>query len=117
MPPHVIVSFDPQTEFHFPLEANALASAASEGGRRWFEREYATLGIEPGSPLGKVLVIDKILDVARHGGVRRFTDDPAWGQRFALNTVLALGRQTVRVDVAADAIDYCGQPAQDVENA
>lgn len=25
------------------------------------------LGVEPGSPLGKVLVIDKILDVARHG--------------------------------------------------
>ncbi len=72
MPPHVIVSFDQQTEFRFPLEASALVGVAAEVARRWFEREYAALGIESGSPLGKVLVIDKILDVARHGGARRF---------------------------------------------
>ena len=40
------------------------------------------------------------------GGARRFADDPAWGERFALNTALALGRQVIRVDVAADAIEY-----------
>lgn len=106
MPPYVIVSFDPQTEFRFPLDAGALVGGASEGARRWFEREYSALGVEPGSPLGKVLVIDKILDVARRGGARRFADDPAWGERFALNTALALGRQVIRVDVAADAIEY-----------
>ena len=106
MPPHVIVSFDQQTEFRFPLEASALVGVAAEVARRWFEREYAALGIESGSPLGKVLVIDKILDVARHGGAQRFKNDPAWGERFALNTARALGRQVIRVDVAADAIHY-----------
>ena len=36
MPPYVIVSFDPQTEFRFPLDAGALVGGASEGARRWF---------------------------------------------------------------------------------
>ena len=43
MPPYVIVSFDPQTEFRFPLDAGALVGGASEGARRWFEREYSAL--------------------------------------------------------------------------
>ena len=51
-------------------------------------------------------MIDKILDVARHGGARRFAGDRAWGERFALNAALALGRKAIRVDVAAYAIDY-----------
>ena len=106
MPRHVIVSFDPQTEFGFQFDAGALADGTPEEARRWFEREYAALDVEPGSPLGKVLVIDKILDVARHGGAQRFKNDPAWGERFALNTARALGRQVIRVDVAADAIHY-----------
>ena len=106
MPRHVIVSFDPQTEFGFQFDAGALADGTPEEARRWFEREYAALDVEPGIPLGKVLVIDKILDVARHGGARRFAGDRAWGERFALNAALALGRKAIRVDVAAYAIDY-----------
>ncbi|KFB73369.1 MAG: hypothetical protein AW09_001350 [Candidatus Accumulibacter phosphatis] len=56
--------------------------------------------------MGKVLIIDKILNVARYGGEQRFIDGKDWATRFARYTALALGRDTVRIDVAAFNIGY-----------
>ena len=106
MPPYVIVSFDPQTEFRFPLDAGALVGGASEGARRWFEREYSALGVEPGSPLGKVLVIDKILSVARFSGEQRFAGNADWARQYARHAAHILGRDRVRVDVGNASIGF-----------
>ena len=61
---------------------------------------------EPGNPVGKVLIIDKILDIARSGGEQRFIDGKSWATQYARYTALALGRDTIRVDVAAYTIGY-----------
>ena len=56
--------------------------------------------------MGKVLIIDKILNVARYGGEQRFVDRKDWAINFALYTALALSRDTIRVDVGAFNIGY-----------
>ena len=58
------------------------------------------------NPVGKVLIIDKILNVARCGGEQRFIDGKTWASAFARYTALALGRDTIRVDLDAFVIGY-----------
>ena len=102
----VTVAFDLHTEFVFRFESEALAGLTQEAARRWIGREYSALDCAPSTGVGKVLVIDKILDVARQSGAQRFTTEREWGERFAQQAALALGREFVRIDVSAYTITY-----------
>ena len=90
----------------YRLSPEELEESSPEEARRWFDREFSELKTDPVNPVGKVLIIDKILDVARGGGEQRFADGQNWATTFARYTALALGREMVRVDVAAYAISY-----------
>lgn len=103
---HVIVSFGKDREYEFKMTEGEVASGSHEEARRWFDREFADLECEPSNPVGKVLIIDKILNVARYGGEQRFIDGKDWAKRFARYTALALARDTIRVDVAGFTIGY-----------
>ena len=103
---HVIVAFARERQYEFKFTPPDLLGRSSEEARRWFDKEFADLECEPSNPMGKVLIIDKILNVARYGGEQRFIDGKDWATRFARYTALALGRDTVRIDVAAFNIGY-----------
>jgi hypothetical protein len=103
---HVTVSFGKDKEYLFKFSSGELAEGSAEQARRWFDKEFAELECEPSGLLGKVLIIDKILNVARCGGEQRFIDGKAWATQFARYTALALGRDTIRVDVEAFSIGY-----------
>lgn len=103
---HVVVSFGKDKDYEYKISDAELAGGSVEEARRWFDKEFADLECEPTNPMGKVLIIDKILNVARYGGEQRFIDGKAWATQFTRYTALALGRDTVRVDVAAFNIGY-----------
>jgi hypothetical protein len=56
--------------------------------------------------MGKVLVADRILSVARYAGERRFREHPDWAQQFARHAAAMMGREVVRVDVDKYSIEY-----------
>ena len=95
-----------ERQYEFKFSHTELAAGSPEEARRWFDKEFADLECEPSNPMGKVLIIDKILNVARYGGEQRFIEGKDWAARFARYTALALGRDTVRIDVAAFNIGY-----------
>ena len=103
---HVIVSFGKDQEYQYKFSPADLAESTPEEARRWFDKEYADLKCEPASRMGKVLIIDKILNIARHGGEQRFIDGKAWAEQFARYTALALGRDSITIDVDAFTISY-----------
>ena len=103
---HVTVSFGKDKEYRFEFSPGDLAEGSAEEARRWFDKEFSDLKCEPSSRMGKVLIIDKILNIARDGGEQRFIDGKAWATQFARYTALALGRDTIHVDVEAFAIGY-----------
>ena len=103
---HVVVSFGRNKDYRFEFSETDLAESSPEEARRWFDKEFAELKCEVTSPTGKVLIIDKILNIARNGGEQRFIDGKSWATQFARYTALALGRDTVRVDVEALTIGY-----------
>jgi hypothetical protein len=103
---HVVVSFGKNKDYRFEFSEADLAESSPEEARRWFDKEFAELKCEVTSPTGKVLIIDKILNIARNGGEQRFIDGKSWATQFARYTALALGRDTIRIDLEAFAIGY-----------
>jgi hypothetical protein len=103
---NVIVSFGKEKDYGYKFSIADLTGGTAEEARRWFDKEFTDLECEPTNPMGKVLIIDKILNVARYGGEQRFTDGKAWAAQFARYTALALGRDTIRIDVTGFNIGY-----------
>ena len=85
---HVIVSFGKNQEYPYKFSSAELGESTPEEARRWFDKEYADMKCQPTNPMGKVLIIDKILDVARQGGAQRFSDGKSWALQFARYTCL-----------------------------
>jgi hypothetical protein len=103
---HVVVMFGKEKQYEYKLPDTELAGHSAEEARRWFDKEFTDLECEPSNPVGKVLIIDKILSVARYGGEPRFAEGKTWAHDFVRNAALALGRDTIRVDVASFSISY-----------
>lgn len=103
---HVIVSFGPGTEFEYKIPAAELANQSAEAARQWFDREFIALECDVPSPIGKILIADRVLSVAKYAGAQRFRDQPDWADEFARNAAVMLGRDLVRVDVPNYTVGY-----------
>lgn len=91
----VNVVFDRSREYELITHANPSREEAA----RWLDEQWTALECEPVNPLGKVLVLDRILGIARYGGEQRFAQPGEWAQQYAAAVVSVLGRPVVRVDV------------------
>jgi hypothetical protein len=87
---------DVTVEFRVPFTSDATAQARA---RDWLDRTYGEFGCEPVRPTGKVLLLDKILDIAEAAGEKHFQRDSGWGKLYAQAVTSALDRTRVQVDV------------------
>ncbi|NMG36867.1 hypothetical protein GRF61_20650 [Azoarcus sp. TTM-91] len=95
----VIVSFGADREYEFAVAAADMAGMGKEDARTWLADEFDALECTPSNPMGKVLVLDMILNVAKYGGEARFRDPGEWARRFAVAAAVALPRPVIRIDV------------------
>jgi hypothetical protein len=103
---HVIVSFGDDKEFEFKLASADLAGLKADDAREWLDREFEALECDLPNPIGKVLLADRILSVAKYAGERRFREHQDWAGQFAKNAAALLGREVIRVDVANYTVGY-----------
>lgn len=103
---HVIVSFGDDKRYEYKLTPDDVAGISGERARQWFDRQFQELECDVPTPMGKVLLVDRILSVARYGGERRFRDDAEWSGQFARHAAVMTGREVLRVDVAKNTIAY-----------
>jgi len=106
MTQQVYVSFAPAQEFVFKVHAEDLADYGRDLARTWFDRQFVDLECELPNPIGKVLVPDLVLSVARYGGQRRFRDQPDWARQFARSAAALIGRSVIRVDVGSGTVGF-----------
>ena len=97
----VVIVFDARSSLDVPVDATELPAA--DAARRWLDEEFVRLACEPLRASGKVLTADKLLAVAAEAGTAGF-DNEAWRKAFARAACAAMGRPTVRVDLAAMAV-------------
>ena len=96
----VTVVFGGDREYEFALHDAEVATTTKDQARSWLASEFEDLECTPSNPMGKVLVLDMILNVAKYGGEQHFRDESDWARRFAVMTAAALDRPVIRVDVA-----------------
>lgn len=101
MSQQIVVSFGPEKEFEFMVHPDDKAGMDKDGARAWLAKEFEDLECSPSNPMGKVLVLDMILNVAKYGGEARFAQAGDWARQFAAAVAVSLDRPIVRVDVNA----------------
>ena len=103
---NVIVSFGKDKVYEYKLTPEDVAGHTGEQARRWFDQQFQELECDVPSPTGKVLVVDRILSVAKYAGERRFREHAEWAQQFARHAAVMLGREVIRVDADKYSIEY-----------
>jgi len=100
----VIVSFDRGREYELRITAGDKPLPTAQEGELWLSRQFDELGCAPRSLVGKVLALDRVLEVAREAGEKRFASDIAWAEEYARAVLATLNRPSVRVDIAGDTV-------------
>ncbi len=95
----ITVSFGETSEYEFKFIDDEISGLPRDQARAWLHREYEALECAPRNPVGKILLLDVILDVAKYGGEKRFAEGGEWARTFVHSVGAALGRDTVRIDV------------------
>ncbi len=97
----VIVAFGRNKEYEFRFTETELAASSGISARRWFDEQWLELDCMPSHPMGKVLLLDMILGVAKYAGEKPFAENGDWADTFARYAAVLLNRPAVRIDVAA----------------
>lgn len=97
----VVVNFGGGSEYTLEVGSDALAAIQADEARAWMADQFDDFGCEPPNPMGKLLLADLLLGVARAAGPARFAADSSWCSRYAAAALCLRGAQALRVDVAA----------------
>lgn len=97
----VIVSFGAKDEYEFDVQAADTVGMDKNSARTWLAGEFEDLECSPTNPMGKVLVLDMIINVAKYGGAARFAEAGDWAHKFAAAVAVSLDRPVAKVDVEA----------------
>src|ERR1017187_11003487 len=88
----VIVSFARDRDYEFRIPAGDKNPLNAEDAQLWLAQQFEEFGGAPRSMVGKVLTLDKVLEVARAAGEKRFAEGGAWAESYARAAVAALNR-------------------------
>lgn len=102
----VIVSFGNDNDLELSFPSAELEGRSTSDAHRWFAREFEALDCPVTNPVGKVLLVDLMISVARYSGEGRFRDHPDFAAEYAKNAAVLLQRDFVRVDLPNSTIGY-----------
>ena len=100
----VKVVFGPDREYEFYTNAEAVEALDRNVARDWLVREMEALECDAPNPMGKVLVVDLILNLAKCAGEARFAEGGEWAQCYAQDVAAIFDRPVVLVDVEQNRI-------------
>ena len=100
----VIVSFARDRDYELRITAGDKPLPTAQEGELWLSQQFEEFGCTPRSMVGKVLALDRVLEVARAPGERRFAGDIVWAEQYARAVLAALNREAVRIDVAGNTV-------------
>ena len=100
----VIVVFARDREYEMRITAGDKPLPTEQEGDLWLSQQFEELGCTPRSLVGKVLALDKVLEVAREAGEKRFGSDIAWAEAYARAVLATLKRPSVRVDIEQSTV-------------
>ncbi len=103
---HINVTFGRDRDYEFRLHESDTAGVERDEAQRWFDEQYVSLGCEPINPMGKVLLSDKLLSVARAVGAEAFSKDTDWFRSFARYAAVLVGKPNVTINVQDNSVGF-----------
>lgn len=103
---HITVSFGPDREYNFHVSGDEAVDLPQEQARAWIEEQFAGLEPDLPSPLGKMLLADKLVVIVRAYGEPPFAARTEWARQFARCAGRAVGKPNLMVDVAQNNIGF-----------
>lgn len=100
----VTVSFAPGREYELRIPGHDQNPLTAEEANLWLSQQWEELDCTPRSLVGKILTVDKILQVAQEAGEKRFAKAGIWAERYAKAVIAVLDRDAVRIDVAENTV-------------
>lgn len=100
----IIVDFGAEREYSFIVHPEDIQNLSKDEAQDWLAEEFEDLECSPSSPVGKILLVDMLLNVAKYAGEERFQERTEWAQQFVKAVATLLKRSTVRIDVDEFAV-------------
>lgn len=100
----IIVDFGAEREYSFIVHPEDIQNLSKDAAQDWLAEEFEDLECSPSSPVGKILLVDMLLNVAKYAGEERFKERTEWAQQFVKAVATLLKRSTVRIDVDEFAV-------------
>lgn len=98
----VILKTGEKQDFHLTESELAMFSVGS--AQEWLAREYDKAGCEAVSPVGKVLLVDRILQLGALQPAAGWTAPSTWIRQYLCASARAMGRPALTIDLAHYAI-------------
>lgn len=106
MTSHVTVVLASGERVEFEISDQELAGFDHRAAHDWLGREYEAAGCVPTNPMGKLLLADKVVSLARSRPERMFTEPDAWTSTFLRAAVQAIERPVITIDLANNSLGY-----------
>ena len=87
------------------LQLDGAEVLSYDAARRWLDEQFVRLECEPLRGSGKVLLADKLIQVAAGAGPAGFAD-AAWALDYARAAAGSLSKALIKVDVPRLAVSY-----------
>jgi hypothetical protein len=92
--------------YEFQLHDADLAGCNKRLADDWLGREFEAAGCEPSNPMGKLILADKVLQLARTIPARALAEPTPWLQDYLRSVACALERPVVSIDLKESKLGY-----------
>ena len=92
--------------YEFQLSDADLSGCDKRTADDWLGREFAAAGCEPSNPMGKLILPDKLLQLARTIPAKTLAQPTPWLKDYLRAVACALGKPLVSIDLVESRIGY-----------
>ncbi len=103
---HLSIVFADGGQIDYELSDVDIGGMDARAAHDWLDREYEAAGCVPGNPVGKLLMADKIVGLAKSQSRRVFDPPNPWVKDFLRATAAALQRPLVTIDLGQHTLGY-----------
>lgn len=106
MASHVAVVFADGQRVDYELSDAEVARFDRVTAHEWLGEQFEIAGCVPSNPVGKLLMADRIVGLAKEQSRRDFDPPTPWLKDFLAATAAALQTPVVTIDLGSDSIGY-----------
>lgn len=103
---HLKIIFPDGATREFEFSAEELEGLTRQAAREWIGEQFQAAGCTPSNPVGKLLIADTVLILAKAQSPKTFLEPSEWGRQFLRAVAVAFGARAVTLDLANQVIGY-----------